>query len=210
MPGHLQMLGLTLSGGVLLAASFVPALAGPSGAALTGCKGAGRPERSGKGQRLSATCSQARGGGTSVPATRRGGSMQQPTMVRLAPITGRRIAMRRHRPITRRPRTGTRDTRVRLRATRLLCAARIRLRAARLQCGTRVRLCATSVRLCAACLRGAAAGAGLYRHRAALSDGVVPAADLLRDPAPAYYGYYAGAGYYDGGYDDGYAYVAGW
>jgi len=38
MPGHLQMLGWTLSGGVLLAVSFVPALAGPSGAALTDAK----------------------------------------------------------------------------------------------------------------------------------------------------------------------------
>ena len=198
MLGHSQMLGLTLSGGVLLAVSFVPALAGPSGAALTDAK-----------------AQAARSAVVKV-----NGYLQP-----------RRRAVVGHV----RPRYQVR----RVHAATYYGQPRAYYRPAYRYAAPPAYYGSPAYYAPRAYARPAYYAAPAYGYGPAyyappayayappayaapppvqvyiVTAPPYPTASYrppsyYETPAPAYYGYYAGAGYYDGGYDDGYAYAAGW
>ena len=194
MPGHSQMLGLTLSGGVLLAVSFAPALAGPPGATIPDAK--------------------AQAGQSAVVKVN--GYLRSPRR----PIVGQV-----------RPRYQAR----RIHAATYYGQPRAYYRPAYRHAAPPAYYASPAYGYArpayyappaygyarpayyAAPAYGYAPPAYAYAPPAYAAPPAVqvyivtaPPRVYYETPAPAYYGYYAGAGYYDGGYDDGYAYAAGW
>ena len=196
MPGHSQMLGLTLSGGVLLAVSFVPALAAPSGAALTDAKA------------QAAQSAAVKVNGYLRPARR-------PVVGHVRP----RYQARRIHAATYygQPRAYYRSA-YRHAAPPAYYASPAYGYAPRAYGYARPAYYAPPAYAYAPPAYAYAPPA--YAAPPAVQVYIVTAPpyptasyrppSYYETPAPAYYGYYAGAGYYDGGYDDGYAYVAGW
>ena len=196
MPGHSQMLGLTLSGGVLLAVSFVPALAAPSGAALTDAKA------------QAAQSAAVKVNGYLRPARR-------PVVGHVRP----RYQARRIHAATYygQPRAYYRSA-YRHAAPPAYYASPAYGFAPRAYGYARPAYYAAPAYAYAPPAYAYAPPA--YAAPPAVQVYIVTAPpyptasyrppSYYETPAPAYYGYYAGAGYYDGGYDDGYAYAAGW
>jgi hypothetical protein len=216
MPGHSQMLGLTLSGGVLLAVSFVPALAAPSGAALTDAKA------------QAAQSAAVKVNGYLRPARRPVVGHVRPRYqarrIHAATYYGQprayyRSAYRHAAPPAyyASPAYGF--------APRAYGYARPAYYAPPAYGYARPAYYAAPAYAYAPPAYAYAPPAYAYAPPAYAAPPAVqvyivtappyPTASYrppsyYETPAPAYYGYYAGAGYYDGGYDDGYAYAAGW
>jgi hypothetical protein len=209
MPGHSQMLGLTLSGGVLLAVSFAPALAGPPGATISDAK--------------------AQAGQSAVVKVN--GYLRSPRRPIVGQVRPRYQARRIHAATYYgQPRAYYRPA-YRHAAPPAYYASPAYGYAPRAYGYARPAYYAPPAygyarpAYYAAPAYGYAPPAYAYAPPAYAAPPAVqvyivtappyPTASYrpptyYETPAPAYYGYYAGAGYYDGGYDDGYAYAAGW